>query len=980
MNTNTEIKNHLRGTLFKKLPVASITLLLLWLAATNGQAQTYTVLHNYGDIICAGQPNGPLVQGPDGAFYGTTQYGSNSMVIVGGGAGTIFKVNPDGSGFTVLKYFNGNDGAGPGGGLVLSGTNFYGVSGGTNGDQIFSINMDGSGFAILKQFVAGSEGWGLLSPLVLSGSTLYGVAQDGGPSGFGTVFKINTDGSGFMVLKSFAGSDGSIPGGSVVLSGSTLYGTTIHGGASASGGEGGYGTLFKLNTDGSGFTVLKNFGQNYNYNDGVFPNGQLVLSGATLYGTTPQGGTNNIGTVFKVNTDGRGFTVLTSFTGSDCSYPVAGLVLSGNTLYGTTSGDNDGTVFCINTDGTGFSVLKNFNWGDGSHPESDLTLSSGTLYGTTPSGCGLGTIFKINTNGTGFTVLRHFTLLDAGGPQGKLVLSGATLYGTTYEGGSSAYVPPYPVGEGTAFKIDVDGSHYSIFACFQGANGSHPSGALALSGVMLYGTTETDGVSNCGTIFRVNTDNGDASTLKNFNSYEGNPCGGVVLSGSALYGMTGPSGPNNFGSVFTTDTNGNGFTVLKSFNDWHYGENPAHAGLVLSGTTLYGTTLTGGVSNLGTIFRINTDGSGFTLLKQFMGYDGNYPESGLTLSGATLYGTTSRGGISNCGTIFMVNTDGTGYTVLRQFTGSDGSIPLNVGGLVVSGTTLYGTTEFGGISNQGTLFSLNTDGSGFTILKQFTYPEVSPQAGLVLSGNTLYGVAGAIYIFALGYPPAVPLSAEAQTAELGATVDFSIRITGSQPLSFQWFFNGTNLISCGTDGSFVLSNVDFSQSGTYTLVVTNVFGAVTSAPVTLNVIPPVEHRPVPAINLMGDVGASLNVEYSDVLGSLANWLPLDMVNLTNPPQYCFDVSTPLPPQRFYRAWQTGTPAVVPSLSPPLMVPAITLSGNIGDALELDYINQFGPTNAWVPLATVTLTNTSQLYFDMSAPGRLARLYRILPVP
>ena len=63
----------------------------------------------------------------------------------------------------------------------------------------------------------------------------------------------------------------------------------------------------------------------------------------------------------------------------------------------------------------------------------------------------------------------------------------------------------------------------------------------------------------------------------------------------------------------------------------------------------------------------------------------------------------------------------------------------------------------------------------------------------------------------------------------------------------------------------------------------------------------------------------------------------------------------------YRVWQAGTPSVVPSLNPPGMIPAITLTGNVGDSLELDCITQFGPTNAWTTLDAITLTNTSQLY-------------------
>src|ERR1019366_7060237 len=116
------------------------------------------------------------------------------------------------------------------------------------------------------------------------------------------------------------------------------------------------------------------------------------------------------------------------------------------------------------------------------------------------------------------------------------------------------------------------------------------------------------------------------------------------------------------------------------------------------------------------------------------------------------------------------------------------------------------------------------------------------------------------------------------------------------------------------------------------------------------------------------------------LSGRPNWLPLDTVTLASTSQYYFDLSEPLPPQRFYRAWQTGTPSVIPSLSLPGLVPAITLTGNIGGSVRLDYINQFGPIDAWVTLATVTLTNTSQLYFDTSSISQPARLWRIVPAP
>jgi hypothetical protein len=208
-----------------------------------------------------------------------------------------------------------------------------------------------------------------------------------------------------------------------------------------------------------------------------------------------------------------------------------------------------------------------------------------------------------------------------------------------------------------------------------------------------------------------------------------------------------------------------------------------------------------------------------------------------------------------------------------------------------------------------------------------------------------------------------------------------LRVTASSPLPlfYFWYLNATTLISAGANGQLELPNVQSSQSGAYTVVISNVLGAVTSAPAMLNVIAAVERRPVLGVKVTGETGGLWNVDYADSLSPAPNWTPLGSVSLTGTPQYCFDLTQPLPPQRFYRAWQTGMPGARPSLDLHL-VPAITLTGSIGHSVRLDYINQFGPTDAWVTLATVPLTNTSQLYFDISAPGQPPRLYRLVPSP
>jgi hypothetical protein len=219
-----------------------------------------------------------------------------------------------------------------------------------------------------------------------------------------------------------------------------------------------------------------------------------------------------------------------------------------------------------------------------------------------------------------------------------------------------------------------------------------------------------------------------------------------------------------------------------------------------------------------------------------------------------------------------------------------------------------------------------------------------------------------------------------QTAEAGTTVGFSVAVTNTPPEGtyYQWYFTGTNMLCSATNAFLQLTNVQPAQAGAYTVVVTNLVGAVTSAPAFLSVIPPVIRTVVPAVSLTGGTGSILHLEYADSLDAAApQWLSLTNLNLGSGPQFCFDVSQPLPGQRFYRAWQTNGPQ--PALDA-FMATEIPLAGAVGSSVRVDYINQFGPTNAWVTLATVTLTNTSQLYFDTSSIGHPARLYRLVPLP
>ncbi len=419
--------------------------------------------------------------------------------------------------------------------------------------------MSAQTFTNLHSFAYASDGDNPAGGLILAGNTLYGTAEFGGTSGNGTVFAVNTDGTGFAILHSFTetlnlnvtNSDGDRPVAGLILAGNTLYGTAEFGGS------GGVGTVFAVNTDGSCFTNLHSFpayaATDYTNRDGANPHGALILAGNTLYGTTTQAGSSRNGTVFRLNTDGTGFTNLynftavdpTSFTNSDGASPMGGLIFSGDTLYGTAKfGGNSGygTVFKINTDGSGFTNLYNFTGGsDGAEPVAGLILSGNTLYGTASTGgsSGGGSVFAVNTDGSGFTNLYSFTGGNDGAePVGGLTLFGNALYGVAASGGSA--------GNGTVFKVAVDSTAFASLYDFTSlvdetnCDGAAPSAGLTLSGNTLYGTAQLGGLSRSGTVFGLSLGTVSAPQLA------------MLLSGSTV--------------ILTWPTNAIGFTLQSATN------------------------------------------------------------------------------------------------------------------------------------------------------------------------------------------------------------------------------------------------------------------------------------------------------------------------------------------------------------------------------------------------------------------------------
>ena len=366
-------------------------------------------------------------------------------------------------------------------------------------------------------------------------------------------------------------------------------------------------------------------------------------------------------------------------------------------------------------------ILHNFTGGpgDGQNPYGSPTLSDSTLYGMTRNG-GInneGVLFSMNTDGSGYSLLHNFTGVPRDGsyPYGSLTLSSSKLYGMTEGGGRPFFHNGTVISDnGTVFSINTDGTGFSLLHSFGvgPSDGGGPFGSLTLSETKLYGMTAGGGSDYAGTIFSMNTDGTGYNLLHNFSGADGDKpnYGSLTLSGTKLYGMTADGGSSGYaGTLFSMNTDGTGFALLHSFNGGvSDGTHPYSSSLVFSGSKLYGMTNEGGTNGTGTLFCINTDGTGFALLHSFDGGadDGQYPFGALTLSGSTLYGMTATGGSRNAGTIFGINTDGTDFTLLESFGGAeDGATPGGQLTLSDDGSTLYGMTVGGGAAGQGVIFS-----------------------------------------------------------------------------------------------------------------------------------------------------------------------------------------------------------------------------------------------------------------------------------
>jgi uncharacterized repeat protein (TIGR03803 family) len=689
------------GTIFKISPAGLIT-----------------ILHQLNYATDGANPFGNLTLGKDGLLYGMTNIGGVNSY------GTIFKITTAGL-FTVIKSFNNStDGANPQGQMVqATDGNFYGITrrGGSGAGFGTIFRMTPAGVytvvkALTNSATEGSYCYGSLS--LASDGNLYGMTSFGGKYNYGTIFKVTTAGI-YSVLKHLnLLVDGGAPKNNLVQApDGFLYGMVQGGGTN------GNGTIIRISTAGV-FSVLRHLKAS---TDGGSPYGTLIVGAdGLLYGMTSFGGVNIGGTIFKMATNGTSFSVIRALKSTlDGGSGRSDLLLgTDNNFYGLTSdgGSNflGGTAFKITPAGV-YTVLAKFNGGlPGNAPyENIIQATDYSLYGTTSSGGAFnyGTIFRIC--GGVYTVLHSFNRSTEGGvPKGSLVQAGdGNFYGLTSQGGNS--------GAGTAFKITSMGIFTVLHHFVAASEGSSPLGSL-IQGKdgFFYGMGNTGGSGNAGTVFKMSTA-GVVTLVHPFIS----TTQGAYPEGSLIQ-----AADNNFYGMTTQNprifklTSGGVFTILKALSAGTEGFTPL--GSLVQGTdlNLYGTMSAGGSSAAGTIFKITTTGV-YTVLKHLVpSTDGGTSRATLVRAAdGFFYGMTSAGGTNKAGTIFKVSASGI-YTVLRHLNLlADGGTPF--GGLIVLKPVTVIANPQSAFTNEDVSKTLTLAGSGGSPL---VYNIVTvPKNGLV---------------------------------------------------------------------------------------------------------------------------------------------------------------------------------------------------------------------------------------------------------
>jgi uncharacterized repeat protein (TIGR03803 family) len=633
-------------------------------------------------------PFAGVVMDCSGNLFGTTNTGGAN------GDGTVFEISHATGVITTLASFNGANGDNPQAGAVLdSSGNLFGTThiGGANGyGTVFEVANGTNAITALASFNT-ANGNGSAGVAVDSSGNLFGTTANGGDNSDGMVFEI-AQGSGVITtMVSFNGANGRNVVGTVVLDSSgNIFGTTSQGGTSN------VGTVYEI-THGSG--VISSLASFNSTNGGNLHVGVVLDSSGNLFGATYRGGANNDGTVYEIAQGSGAITDLASLEGTNGINPGGVALDSSGNLFGTASGggaNSDGTVFEIAQGSGVITTLASFNSTNGASPNGVIMDPSGNLFGTTYGGGTYtdGTVFELPWGMMGPTITSS---------------NASTIYGQslTFTATVSSNVGVGPTG---AVQFQIDGSNVG--------------GAVSLSGNTATYTTST---LNAGSRSIVAVYSGDGNFASSTSPAITQSVAKLTQWGTyMLASFTGANGENAYDGV-----------VMDSFGN-------------LFGTTECGgnLTLNGGLGD-GTVFEIAHGTSIITTLTTFNGTNGSIPYGGVVLDcSGNIFGTTNQGGTSGYGTVFEIASGTNAITTLALFNGTGGENP-RAGVVLDTSGDLFGTTWYGGDltlaggNGAGTIFEIAYGSDIITTLAAFNITNgQNPRGGVILdSSGDIFGTA-----------------------------------------------------------------------------------------------------------------------------------------------------------------------------------------------------------------------------------------------
>lgn len=602
----------------------------------------------------------------------------------------------------------------------------------------------------------------ILTDLGASGqglNELWATSELGGPDGIGAIMKMDMTGSGVSSVYDFSTPyPGTFPVNFMQASNGKLYGTTLWGGSFNKG------LLYSYDPSTTAYVLLNSFncGSALGTSSSCYPGTVMEASNGKLYGVTYKGGTNDHGLIYSFDIQTSTFSTVFSFSGANGTGPSGNLILaSDGKIYGTTDeggANNAGVLFTIDTSTNAFIKLFDFGGLNGinqrapgyvGHPGSLIEASNGKLYGTLYGGGANtgGVLYCYDRITNTYSVAFDYTSTSGGGPIGAIIqASDGKIYGRTKAGAINS--------GGTIYNFDpVTNICTPIFNSYFNS----PSDALIEApGGTLFGTT---GAVTGSILFSYNISTDTFSSLLDYSSFGGglSPAGQIVyFPNGKIYGITtmiSPGAPSGY--LYSFELSTSSLNLLFEYDDINaqnqIGVSPRSI-FKSSDGKIYGITRQGGLADNGILFSFDPDSSNYSKLFDFnASLHGKQPRGILhPANNGKLYGVTITGGVNNAGVLYSVDPSNYAFQKLYDFQITTGYLPWS-GVVQASNGKLYGMTMSGGNNggpypnDGGVIYSFDLSTNTYSKLYDFYFTNSTNVSGYTPIGGLIQATNGLLY-------------------------------------------------------------------------------------------------------------------------------------------------------------------------------------------------------------------------------------------